>query len=436
VRIVESDMLQPTVNPVEYVALSHVWNFSQPLLSSSSLPGMQTELDLQRLPTTVRQGMSAAQRLGYRYCWLDALCVLQDSWQQKELECKGMSSTFRNAALTVVLDQLGSDDDDEDEYENTVKGISGTTDHHHSSVLGSTAGRHTAPARLPASALLPSSILTAPNFGWDTRAWVLQGRLLSRRFLHLGKQLYWECNTLKASETFPCGLSPLVWEKVHTICTPPEPSSRRHASPAMEATKVKSKIHHHHVPEHEHLILDANVLAPSNSRLQKRRWGTCNQQGDHTGAGTCVRSRVHMLSQGIEQRPSTSYSRIPLARHMPDYQGYRKHLHAVHHVHDTSDDNESVATAAKVDKHKEQASCPACSFSSCCNSNTRRSSSSSKLLQHQEMDMARNGHCTMCSNRSRDRRANGHIGNGNGNGSRSDEDTTGGTDVFEREGME
>jgi hypothetical protein len=41
--------------------------------------------------------------------------------------------------------------------------------------------------------------------------------LLSRRFLHLGKQLYWECNSLKASETFPRGLEPLVWEKVHTL---------------------------------------------------------------------------------------------------------------------------------------------------------------------------------------------------------------------------
>ena len=28
--------------------------------------------------------------------------------------------------------------------------------------------------------------------------------------------MYWECNSLKASETFPRGLSPLVWEKVHS----------------------------------------------------------------------------------------------------------------------------------------------------------------------------------------------------------------------------
>ncbi|PZD27474.1 SPS1, serine threonine protein kinase, partial [Pyrenophora tritici-repentis] len=144
VRIVESDMLQPTTEQVEYVALSHVWDFNQPVLSSSSLPDMQNELDLQKLPNTV------------------------------------------------------------------------------------IAGETTSTVRLPASAMLPSSILASPNFSWDTRAWVLQDRLLSRRFLHLGKQLYWECNTLKASETFPCGLSPLVWEKLHTLqSSPPDSISRR-----------------------------------------------------------------------------------------------------------------------------------------------------------------------------------------------------------------
>ncbi|KAI0580825.1 dual specificity mitogen-activated protein kinase kinase 1 [Pyrenophora tritici-repentis] len=212
VRIVESDMLQPTTEQVEYVALSHVWDFNQPVLSSSSLPDMQNELDLQKLPNTVRQGISAAQRLGYRYCWLDALCVLQDSWQQKERECKSMSLTFRNAALTV----------------NTEIGFSGTTPHPAPSLFKVIAGETTSTVRLPASAMLPSSILASPNFSWDTRAWVLQDRLLSRRFLHLGKQLYWECNTLKASETFPCGLSPLVWEKLHTLqSSPPDSISRR-----------------------------------------------------------------------------------------------------------------------------------------------------------------------------------------------------------------
>jgi len=45
----------------------------------------------------------------------------------------------------------------------------------------------------------------------------------------LGEQLYWECNTLKASETFPRGLSALVWEKIHT-------ESSKDMQPALRAT--------------------------------------------------------------------------------------------------------------------------------------------------------------------------------------------------------
>jgi serine/threonine protein kinase len=252
VRIVHKSSLESTSSRVDYVALSHVWSPSQPQLMSDSLSYMQAELPLQVLPEAVNAAISEAHRLGYRYLWTDSLCVVQDDMQEKELECNSMKDVFRNAALTVVLDQLTSED-----VEGNA-GISGTTDKTHlTSLLGAkpragqlstddqlqfngrlqiagqlpiddqlqpngrlpTNGQLPFVGRLPASAQLPTSVYAAPNFGWDTRAHALLNRLLSRRFLHLGEQLYWECNTLKASETFPRGLSPLVWEKVHTQCS-------------------------------------------------------------------------------------------------------------------------------------------------------------------------------------------------------------------------
>ena len=202
-RIVQTDSLKSST---EYVALSYVWGDNQPVLSSNTLLSMRSELPLGILPITVANAIATAHRLGHNYCWLDSLCVLQDSEEDKERECTSMASIFRNAALTVVLDQLTGE---------VV--ISGTTEKTYpASLLGPTTSKSPTPGRQPASALLPAGILTTPNFGWDTRAWALQDRLLSRRFLHLGEQLYWECNTLKASETFPRGLSALVWEKVHT----------------------------------------------------------------------------------------------------------------------------------------------------------------------------------------------------------------------------
>lgn len=41
----------------------------------------------------------------------------------------------------------------------------------------------------------------------NSRAWDLQGRLLAPRVLNFAAtQLFWECNELKASETFPFGM--------------------------------------------------------------------------------------------------------------------------------------------------------------------------------------------------------------------------------------
>jgi serine/threonine protein kinase len=210
-RIVQTDAIEPATDKVDYVALSHVWSHIQPLLTSDTLSSMQTELSSESLPIAVTNAIAAAQDLGYKYLWVDSLCVLQDSEEDKERECASMASTFRNAALTIVLDQIT---DDKVGSELTVLGTTDKT--YLTSSNGSTTDKSPTSGRLPASSLLPAGILTTPNFGWDTRAWVLQDRLLSRRFLHLGEQLYWECNTLKASETFPRGLPALVWEKVHT----------------------------------------------------------------------------------------------------------------------------------------------------------------------------------------------------------------------------
>ncbi|KAJ4366322.1 hypothetical protein N0V83_007958 [Neocucurbitaria cava] len=212
VRLVNSASLDSTTGKIDYVALSHVWGQDDVALSSSSLQDMLTDLPLQALPTAVNAAISTAQRLGYRYIWVDSLCVLQDSEDDKRRECAAMASVFRNAALTVVLDQMTTKLAGEDK-----PSVPSTSDKLDQALLLTPETRRVSTEdRLPASASLPAIDFATPGFAWDTRAWALQERLLSRRFLHLGEQMYWECNSLKASETFPRGLSPLVWEKVHS----------------------------------------------------------------------------------------------------------------------------------------------------------------------------------------------------------------------------
>ncbi|KAF2731579.1 hypothetical protein EJ04DRAFT_514522 [Polyplosphaeria fusca] len=172
VCVVDTQELPGTADDVDYVAISHMWNDKDLTLSSDLLQSVGRQLPTEKLSTAVKDAIVATNRIGHRYLWVDSLCVQQDSEQEKQQECAAMASVFRNAALTINVNE-----------QNHVG-------------CGS---------------------LNETGLTWDTRTWARQDRLLSHRLLYLaGEQLYWECNALKASETFPRGLSPLLWEKAHT----------------------------------------------------------------------------------------------------------------------------------------------------------------------------------------------------------------------------
>ena len=283
VRVVDSKSIEQTTDQVDYVALSHVWKPTQFVLSEDSISGLQSGLPLQMLPGDINTAISTARSLGYRYVWLDSLCILQDSEEDKRRECAMMASVFRNAALTVVLDQL-TDSTSRDKLSSATTDQNLFTNHQHVS-RGSTDGH------LPASASLPAIDFSTSGFAWDTRAWVLQERLLSRRFLHLGEQMYWECNTLKASETFPRGLSPLVWEKVHSRSDDRRPATRQ----ASTAIKVATTSTHEHTPR-----------PSSPTRLRDCQW--IKKEGD--GIGDSMEAAQTTLQLGGTTSAHTRASNI------------------------------------------------------------------------------------------------------------------------------
>lgn len=209
VRLVNSADLDDRENP-DYAAISHVWTDDEMKLSATGLKAMQTDLARGTLSKAIDEAIAKAQDIGFRYIWVDALCIIQDSLEDKNRECLAMADVYRNAALTIVA--LGK-----------FKQHAANGNKVHGSDLG-TADKNREHTQTLLAATLPLAVYTTPGFSWDTRAWSLQERLLSRRLLHLGEeQMYWECNALKASETFPRGLesfrhelSSLLWEKVHT----------------------------------------------------------------------------------------------------------------------------------------------------------------------------------------------------------------------------
>ncbi|KAF2808192.1 uncharacterized protein BDZ99DRAFT_419053 [Mytilinidion resinicola] len=169
-----------------YVALSYLWSATDELLlTSRNTDALFGSISVDALSKPVADAISVTKQLGLRYLWVDALCVLQDSPADRRQECAKMMDLYRNAIVTIAAKH------------------------------GSKSPENGAGSQ-PSADIDDLTIHLTPDASWDTRAWSQQERILSKRTLYLtDDQLYWECPSLKASDTLPRGLPSLLWESVH-----------------------------------------------------------------------------------------------------------------------------------------------------------------------------------------------------------------------------
>ncbi|KAJ8456413.1 hypothetical protein ONZ51_g12143 [Trametes cubensis] len=99
-RIVESKGWDPHVR---YVALSYVWGKnSQPNCTTSrNLSSYLEAIDISRLPRTVVDAIRVTHALGIRFLWVDSLCIIQDSCEDKNRELTKMRKVYRLAFLVI-----------------------------------------------------------------------------------------------------------------------------------------------------------------------------------------------------------------------------------------------------------------------------------------------------------------------------------------------
>jgi hypothetical protein len=105
---VERGCVIPAHPRLAYAALSYVWgNFQQTRLLSSNLEQLCGDDGFRkhsiRIAKTIAGSMAMCQRLGYRYLWVDALCILQDNYHDKILQLNSMRDVYSNAAITIVV---------------------------------------------------------------------------------------------------------------------------------------------------------------------------------------------------------------------------------------------------------------------------------------------------------------------------------------------
>ena len=179
-------------NADHYVALSYCWGGPQPMtLTKSTVDELRQGVPLSKFPQTLQDAATSTRKLGLRYLWVDALCILQDDPYYKDLEMAQMSRIYQNASVTICAASAESCHD----------GFLGKRLEEGPFSPGS---RH---SRVPflcsdgsmGSVLLREQKLYYPSVEpLNRRAWALQERALSPRNLTYGSwQLYWRCRSAR-----------------------------------------------------------------------------------------------------------------------------------------------------------------------------------------------------------------------------------------------
>lgn len=185
--VISADSVQPKST---YIALSYCWGLSMPTGVKTTRSNLEMHLQgisMSSLPLTIQDAIVATRRLGIRYLWIDALCILQDSREDWEFESAAMSDIYSHAFCTIAA---------------------AATNHCDGGMLFRADRRRFAVVTLADKVFVKASTIPHQDLKdsnpLSTRAWALQERELSPRVLWFtAHELLFECHRMWASEEYP-----------------------------------------------------------------------------------------------------------------------------------------------------------------------------------------------------------------------------------------
>lgn len=200
----------PAGTRLQYTTLSHMWGLdaSQYLtLTRSNLASFQSSIPFDILPRKYVDAIRITRRLGFRYIWIDSLCIVQDDAADWEREALRMAAVYGRSALNITYTTPPEKEDGVASAKGHLRDPridlpcvlgppwppSATQPRPWSrTTRGSIAIQH-APGRL-SSFFSPSTHASL----WPvlSRGWVFQERALCARTVYYGgsvRRLQWEC---------------------------------------------------------------------------------------------------------------------------------------------------------------------------------------------------------------------------------------------------
>jgi hypothetical protein len=152
-----------TTDEIPYIALSHRWGRGETFKTTkANIDKLKEGFGLPDLPRTFRDAVEVTRGLGYKYLWIDSICIIQDEPQDWKDEAPRMAVVYGNAVCSIMA--LDSKD-------------------HNGGLLDN-------PNSIPGILL--------------SRAWVVQERMIpSRTLVFTNNSVHWECRECDASQDKP-----------------------------------------------------------------------------------------------------------------------------------------------------------------------------------------------------------------------------------------
>ena len=173
--------------PLIYAALSYCWGTVQPnALIDLNLESYLAGIQLSSLPKSLRDAVVVTRKLDIQYLWVDSLCIIQNSEEDKIHEIARMESIYSNAYVTISA-SCAID---------CNAGFLGVQNPAKKSFTVPFRCNNGEVGQVSLSALGPSqkTSYAIPTEPIHSRAWTFQESFFSRRMIIYSKhQLFWVC---------------------------------------------------------------------------------------------------------------------------------------------------------------------------------------------------------------------------------------------------
>lgn len=171
----------------QYVALSHCWGQipeeekMEFCTTQGNIDRRQRGFSVSELPKTFQDAITVTRDIGVRYIWIDSLCIIQygDNKADWETQSRLMESVFSQAYCTIAA---------------TAAADSNAGFLMRDLRVESVYVRDTSGNEFYVSNDIDDFDKDVGKAKLNTRAWVMQEGVLSRRIIHFSaNQVYWEC---------------------------------------------------------------------------------------------------------------------------------------------------------------------------------------------------------------------------------------------------